>query len=95
MRTSCVTLKRLPTWCVLQMPECCGFFGRLFGHRFREYTVSTTSPTMEQMCGLRALINGYWSPSEVAEAVEVLVARECIIRCARCGAREEELRPQT
>lgn len=64
-----------------EMKECCGWWGRFFGHNFVEYTKSSKPGPIPRVTGV-----GAFDPVAIIEAnTERLYA----IHCIRCGATPE------
>ena len=67
------------------MKECCGLWGRIFGHRFESFVFKSVVEPPKQNTDI-------WSTYQYPDLVESLTRRETesIVRCRRCGAAVED-----
>lgn len=66
------------------MKECCGIFGRILGHKFREFTIKSEPVFPTQPIDDIASLTMF--SSDLAEVLRASYREEKIVRCSRCGA---------
>lgn len=68
------------------MVECPSLFGRIFGHKMKQFTVKVSPPTkevVESLTGFYGMLIGQTEGMNAARTIEYA------IRCSRCGAKAD------
>lgn len=69
------------------MGECCGWMGRIFGHKMVKFCLKNEGPSPEQIEQIR-LLELLWNDSRL-DALRQACTLTNTVCCARCGAKEK------
>jgi hypothetical protein len=66
--------------------ECPSLFGRIFGHKMKQFTVKVTPPSNEAIESMTGFYETFIGQTERMNAARTI---EYAIRCSRCGAKAD------